>query len=213
MDEYRNFFCLVETSAVWHCNYGFLDTKGNWKLRFFILYCSFEIQEKQDNNKLNFFFFFYKRIYNLYHKKHKKILSKLFYYITQLHTIHFLAQEKRPQKNFFSFPEVKNTIPVRSDILFLLIDSTPFKPSKISSGLDHYKGPNTCKQKQSKGKAIPITGLDMPWGFQEVEASRFQDNRYMKVVRLSALRTDRLYPPRKCSRYSFLLEEESVPGP
>ena len=32
-----------------------------------------------------------------------------------------------------------------------------------------------------------------PWVFQEFEASRFQDNRHMKVVRLSALRTGRLY--------------------
>ena len=31
------------------------------------------------------------------------------------------------------------------------------------------------------------------WGFQEVEAPRFQDNRHMKVVRLSAVRTGRLY--------------------
>jgi hypothetical protein len=40
----------------------------------------------------------------------------------------------------------------------------------------------------------PITGLDRPLGFQEVEAPRFLDNRHIKVVRLSALRTDRLYP-------------------
>ena len=33
-----------------------------------------------------------------------------------------------------------------------------------------------------------------PWGFQEVEAPRFQNNRRMKLVRLSALRTSRLYP-------------------
>ena len=33
-----------------------------------------------------------------------------------------------------------------------------------------------------------------PWGFQEVEASRFQDNRHVKVVRLSAIHTVRLYP-------------------
>jgi hypothetical protein len=39
-----------------------------------------------------------------------------------------------------------------------------------------------------------ITGLDRPGGFQEVETPRFQDNRYMKVVRLSALCTGRLYP-------------------
>jgi len=30
--------------------------------------------------------------------------------------------------------------------------------------------------------------------FQEVEAPRFQDNRHIKAVRLSAVRTDRLYP-------------------
>jgi len=40
----------------------------------------------------------------------------------------------------------------------------------------------------------PITGLERTRGFQEVEAPRFQDNRHMKVVRLSALRTGRLYP-------------------
>jgi len=40
----------------------------------------------------------------------------------------------------------------------------------------------------------PITGLDRPWGFQEDEAPRFQDNLHMKVVRLSALCTGCLYP-------------------
>jgi hypothetical protein len=43
------------------------------------------------------------------------------------------------------------------------------------------------------GKTNPITALDRPWGFQEVETPRFQDNQYLKVVR-SALRTGRLYP-------------------
>jgi len=41
-----------------------------------------------------------------------------------------------------------------------------------------------------------ITGLDRPLEFQEVEASRFQDNRHIKMVRLSALRTGHFYPPR-----------------
>ena len=36
--------------------------------------------------------------------------------------------------------------------------------------------------------------MDRPWGFQEVEAPRFQDIRHMKVVRLSALFTGHLYP-------------------
>jgi hypothetical protein len=49
-------------------------------------------------------------------------------------------------------------------------------------------GPKTHRLNlSSKGKAIPL-------GFQKVEATRFQDIRHMKVVRLSALRTDRLYP-------------------
>jgi hypothetical protein len=42
-------------------------------------------------------------------------------------------------------------------------------------------------------KGNPFTDLDRPRGFQEVEAPRFQDNRHMKVVRLSALRTGHLY--------------------
>jgi len=34
-----------------------------------------------------------------------------------------------------------------------------------------------------------------PVSFREGEAGRFPDNRHMKVVRLSALGTGRLYPP------------------
>jgi len=48
-----------------------------------------------------------------------------------------------------------------------------------------------------KRESNPITGLDRPMGFQEGEAPRFQDTRRMKVVRLSALRTGRLYPPKE----------------
>jgi hypothetical protein len=41
--------------------------------------------------------------------------------------------------------------------------------------------------------SFPATGLERPVGFQEFEAPEFLDNRHMKVVRLSALRTGRLY--------------------
>ena len=41
----------------------------------------------------------------------------------------------------------------------------------------------------------PITGLYSHWGCQKFEAPTFQDTRHMKVVRLSALRTGRLYTP------------------
>ena len=39
--------------------------------------------------------------------------------------------------------------------------------------------------------------LDRPWELKETEASRFDDNGHMDVVRLSALRTVHLYPPPK----------------
>jgi len=39
------------------------------------------------------------------------------------------------------------------------------------------------------------TGLERPRGFQHVAVPIFQDSRYMKVIRLSALRTGHLYPP------------------
>jgi len=46
----------------------------------------------------------------------------------------------------------------------------------------------TVKVKQSHYRP------DRPWGFQEVEAVKFEDIQHMKVVRLSALSTDCLYP-------------------
>ena len=48
----------------------------------------------------------------------------------------------------------------------------------------------------SKYQSNPYTGLDRPSGYQEDENPRFQDNRHMMVVRMSALHTGRLYPPK-----------------
>ena len=53
--------------------------------------------------------------------------------------------------------------------------------------------PNTDTGK-SERYSNPITDLDRPSEFQEVEAPRFQDSRHIKVVRLLALRTSHLYP-------------------
>ena len=50
-----------------------------------------------------------------------------------------------------------------------------------------------------------------PGMFQEVEASRLQDNQHMKMVRLSVPWAGAL-PHKKYFRYSFLLEAESTPG-
>jgi hypothetical protein len=52
-----------------------------------------------------------------------------------------------------------------------------------------------CRNGKYVKKSNPITGLDRPLGFQEVEAPRFLDNQNMKAVRLSALLTGRRYPP------------------
>jgi hypothetical protein len=52
----------------------------------------------------------------------------------------------------------------------------------------------TTLENNINSKSNPITSLDRPRGFQEVEAPRFQDNRHMKVVRLSARRIGRFYP-------------------
>jgi len=46
-----------------------------------------------------------------------------------------------------------------------------------------------------KGKEIPLQAWTGPEGSRRVKAPRFQDNRHMKIVRSSALRTGRLYPP------------------
>ena len=55
------------------------------------------------------------------------------------------------------------------------------------------------------GKAIPITGLESPWGFQEFEAPRFRGIRHMKVGKVVS-RTHWLpLPPRNYSWYLFLL--------
>jgi len=51
----------------------------------------------------------------------------------------------------------------------------------------------TIKCTVKERKSNNCTGPGRPWGFQEDEVPRFQDNRHMKVLRLSALRTGRLY--------------------
>ena len=45
------------------------------------------------------------------------------------------------------------------------------------------------------GKEIPVQDYYRPTVFQEVETPRLLDNRHMKVIWLSALRTGRLYLP------------------
>ena len=83
-----------------------------------------------------------------------------------------------------------------------------------SQDKQHKNNASKCKKIQSNTKwhSNPSTGLDRPWGFQEVEAPRFQDSRHMKVVGLSLLHTGHLYS-QEMLWYSFLLEADLTPGP
>jgi hypothetical protein len=105
---------------------------------------------------------------------------------------------------------VIRTLPVLFSIAFGPNDCRSEKYSIHFAG-DAVKTACSCpckvfvKYQLGESKSNPITGLDRPLGFQKVEAPRYLDNRHMKVVRLSALRTGRLF--------CFLLEAESTPGP
>ena len=48
-----------------------------------------------------------------------------------------------------------------------------------------------------KGKAFPLEAWTGPWGSRRIRLPEFLDNRYRKVVRVSALRTGRLYPQKR----------------
>jgi hypothetical protein len=77
-------------------------------------------------------------------------------------------------------------------------------------GSDHYKQylfwnlrpihefvtifPIVCSGLNVPSKNNPSAGLDRKSGRQAVKAPRFQNNRHMKVARLSSLRTGRFYP-------------------
>jgi hypothetical protein len=47
---------------------------------------------------------------------------------------------------------------------------------------------------QEKRQSSPITGLDRPLSSRRLRLPEFLDSRHMKVLRLSTLRTSRLYP-------------------
>jgi hypothetical protein len=62
---------------------------------------------------------------------------------------------------------------------------------------------------RKKRYSYSFTGLDRLLGLQKAEASRILNSRHIKVVRLSALRTSRLYS-QEVPWYSFLLQGASA---
>jgi hypothetical protein len=59
--------------------------------------------------------------------------------------------------------------------------------------LHRVKEKNNIIHTKGKGKAFPLQAWMCPWGSRRLRLPEFLDNRHMKVVRLSALRTGRLY--------------------
>jgi len=55
-------------------------------------------------------------------------------------------------------------------------------------------------------------GLDLPWGFQEVEAVRISRQSAHEGVKIVSPKHRPPLSPRKYSWYSFLLEPVSTPG-
>jgi hypothetical protein len=70
---------------------------------------------------------------------------------------------------------------------FMLLTRNVNHISPFPKNVWSYRNSNTHKVKEKQLNY-------RPWGFQEVEAPRFQDNRHMKMASLLALRIGRLYP-------------------
>jgi hypothetical protein len=65
---------------------------------------------------------------------------------------------------------------------------------KLCSFFVHLTTIYECIPNILHSKSFPATGLEGPLGFPEVGVPEFLDNRHLKVLRLSALRTGRLQP-------------------
>jgi hypothetical protein len=77
----------------------------------------------------------------------------------------------------------------------LLISSIFRTDCNITFLINVQKGCQCSHKLSDKWYSNHITGLDRPWGIREFEATKFQNNHHMKVVRLWAPHTGRLYPP------------------
>ena len=68
-----------------------------------------------------------------------------------------------------------------------------------------------CRKATVQDKAFPVQAWTCSQDSRRFRLPRFLDSRHTKVVRLSALLTDRLRPSGKGPWYSFLLQAESTP--
>jgi hypothetical protein len=66
---------------------------------------------------------------------------------------------------------------------------------------------------QVKGKAIPVTGREEPWGCETSRLPHFLDNRLTDGGEVVSPSRRPPFTPQGDSWYSFLLEAESTPRP
>jgi hypothetical protein len=72
---------------------------------------------------------------------------------------------------------------------------------------------NSDHIKKGKGKAIPVIGHEGTQGCEMSRLPHFLDNRLTYGGEIVSLMHRLLFTPQENSRYSFLLEAESTPGP
>jgi hypothetical protein len=78
----------------------------------------------------------------------------------------------------------------------MIVDSRREQTNKTFTENEWYTHFQVCKVQVKQS-------LYKPWEFQEAEAPRFQENWHMMVVRLSALRSGRVYPPGNIASTNF----------
>jgi hypothetical protein len=64
-----------------------------------------------------------------------------------------------------------------------------------------------------KGKAIPVPGYGCPYGCETLTVPQYLDNQLTDGGKVVSLTRRPPFSPQEGSRYSFLLEAESTPGP
>jgi hypothetical protein len=90
----------------------------------------------------------------------------------------------------------KGTGSISCEVEFCIFYRVSLRTLRTKDVVQNRNGPQegvTCVY--VKGKAILVQASYRLRELQEVEAYRFWDSRHMTVVRLSVLRTGRLYPP------------------
>jgi hypothetical protein len=115
--------------------------------------------------------------------RHKKCIFQLNLIVFDVAAVPFLSSPSG---------EVFGSSNLETFYLFALLSGSNFLKSCINfwSVRPRDEALNECRRWFGSGKVTAIHGHALR--FQEVEASRFHDNRHVHAVRLSALRTERL---------------------